>query len=358
MAVFILLGPEEGEKQELIKREREKIRLSFPDVEEYIFFGGDEDGNGLSSALSQTSLFSSYRFVVLKHFENVKRTDDTWRALEEFGKDSQDDCTLIVTSTETSATSFPKELAAKAGKENTIVFWEMKEDQKRRWIVENVRKMGFQITQDAIDEILSSVDNNTQEMKSLILSITNFLRVSDSPDSSITLETIGAYTSRTKGENGYSLFRALGEGNLEKALLCASSILLNDSREIIPALSVLSSSFRRLEAALEMKRDRKSEDEIFRSVTFVSPFSGGRKNSGINFKEKDLYRKAMRYYSLEDARAIIMLLGRYDKILKSASTEITRITLEKMIYSIVVGKGRETELTLSPPPLAPDYFRS
>ncbi|MGN1164235.1 MAG: DNA polymerase III subunit delta, partial [Candidatus Ornithospirochaeta sp.] len=161
MAVFILLGPEEGEKQELIKRERNKIRLSHPDVEEYTFFGGDEDGNGLSSALSQTSLFSSYRFVVLKHFENVKRTDDSWRALQDFGKDNQDDCTLIITSTETSATSLPKEISEKAGKENTIVFWEMKDDQKRRWIIDCARRMGFQITQDAIDEILSSVDNNT-----------------------------------------------------------------------------------------------------------------------------------------------------------------------------------------------------
>ncbi|MGN1164591.1 MAG: hypothetical protein ACI4S4_07305, partial [Candidatus Ornithospirochaeta sp.] len=202
------------------------------------------------------------------------------------------------------------------------------------------------------------VDNNTQEMKNLMLSITNFLRISEKSENTITLETIESYSSRTKGENGYSLFRALGEGNLEKALLCVSSILLNDPREMIPALSVLSSSFRRLEAALEMKRGRKSEDEIFRTVTFVSPFAGGRKSTGVNFKEKDLYRNAMRYYSLEDTKRIIQLLGRYDKILKSASTDMTKLTVEKMVYSIVVGKGRETDLSLSPPQLCADYFRS
>ena len=80
MAVFLLLGPEEGEKSEFIKREKNKILSLYPDAEDYVFFGGDEDG-GISSALSQSSLFSSYRFVVLKHYENVKKTDETYSAL-------------------------------------------------------------------------------------------------------------------------------------------------------------------------------------------------------------------------------------------------------------------------------------
>ena len=131
MAVFLLLGPEEGEKSEFIKRERNKIRSLYPDTEEYVFFGGDEDGGGISSALSQSSLFSSYRFVVLKHYENVKKTDETYSSLSDFGDNPQDDCTLIVTTTETSSVNLPKSLAVLAGKENTIVFWEMFDNEKR-----------------------------------------------------------------------------------------------------------------------------------------------------------------------------------------------------------------------------------
>ena len=91
MAVFLLLGPEEGEKAEFINREPDKIRSLYPDFEDYVFFGGDEDGGGLSSALSQSSLFSSYRFVVLKHYENVKKTDETYSSLDDFGSNAQDD---------------------------------------------------------------------------------------------------------------------------------------------------------------------------------------------------------------------------------------------------------------------------
>ena len=57
MAVFLLLGQEEGEKSEFIKRERNKIRSLYPDTEEYVFFGGDEDGGGISSALTRAPCF-------------------------------------------------------------------------------------------------------------------------------------------------------------------------------------------------------------------------------------------------------------------------------------------------------------
>lgn len=361
MAVFLLLGPEEGEKSEFIKRERNKIRSLYPDTEEYVFFGGDEDGGGISSALSQSSLFSSYRFVVLKHYENVKKTDETYSSLSDFGDNPQDDCTLIVTTTETSSVNLPKSLVSVAGKENTIVFWEMFDNEKRRWIREFASKEGYRITEDAIDEILSSVDNNTQEMKNLVGSITNFLKIQKSEDKTITLETIEAYSVRTKGENGYSLFRAIGEGNLEKALLSVSSILLNDSRDIIPALSVMATSFRRLEACIIMQKDRKSEKEIFDTVTFVSPYPsrpGAKRNVGVGGREKDLYRKAMRIYTLEDTRRIISLLGRYDTIIKSSSTDLLKLYAENLVYTIVEDKGRETPLSLDPPSLEKNYFKS
>ena len=197
-------------------------------------------------------------------------------------------------------------------------------------------------------------------MKNLVSSITNFLRIQNNGTRQITLDTIEAYSVRTKGENGYSLFSALAEGNLEKALMIVSSILLNDSRDLIPALSVLSISFRKLEAALMMKKERKSEDDIFRNVTFVSPYStvGKKPNVGISFREKETYRKAMRYYSLEDATRIVALLGSYDKILKSTSTDTVKITFETLIYSIVVNKGKEEGLSLSPPSLESNYFRN
>ena len=46
MAVFLLLGPEEGEKDELIKKEKDKRRSIYQEFEDYVCFGGDEGGGG------------------------------------------------------------------------------------------------------------------------------------------------------------------------------------------------------------------------------------------------------------------------------------------------------------------------
>lgn len=356
MAIFILLGPEEGEKNNWIANQKKIVLNSHPDAECYSFFGGDEEESGLVSALSQSSLFSSFRFVVLKHFENVKKTDDSYKAVVEFASAPQDDVVFIVVSSESGTSGLPKELVAAAGKENTITFWEMKDDQKKSWIRERCRKEGFQISQNAIEEILSSVDNNTQEMKNLVYSITTFLRIQNKGVRTIDTDDIEAYSARTKGENGYTLFRAVGEGDLEHALLIVQSILLNDSREIIPAVTVLANMFRRLENCLELKAERKSEDEIWKEATYISTYAGGRKQVGINFKERDLYRKAMRFYTLQDVRRIIVYLGKADSEVKSASTEMTKLYMETLVYRIIVDKGVEPSLNFEGPSLDTTAF--
>ncbi|MBQ0071066.1 MAG: DNA polymerase III subunit delta [Spirochaetales bacterium] len=356
MAIYILLGPEEGEKNQWIMRERKKALDNHPDAECYSFFGGDEDESSFVSAISQSSLFSSFRFVVLKHFENIKKTDDMYKATVEFAKEPQDDVVFVVVSSESGTSTLPKELVQAAGKENTITFWEMRDDQKKSWIRETCRREGFQISQNAIEEILSSVDNNTQEMKNLVSSITTFLRVQNKGIRNIDTDDIEAYSARTKGENGYTLFRAIGEGDLEHALLIVQSIILNDSREVIPAVTVLANMFRRLENCLELKAARKSEDEIWKEATFIPTYAGGRRQVGINFKERDLYRKAMRLYTLEDVRRIIVYLGKSDSEVKSASTDMTKLYMETLVYRIIVQKGREPNLNFDGPSLDSTVF--
>lgn len=351
MAVYILLGPEEGEKNQWIQNMRQRVLADHPDAECYTFFGGDEDQSSFVSAISQNSLFASFRFIVLKHFENVKKTDEMCQAAIEAAKEGQEDLVFVIVSSESSASSVPKELVNAAGKENTITFWEMKEDQKKSWIRERCRKEGFQISQDAVEEILSSVDNNTQEMKNLVLSITTFLRLQNKGARVIETDDVEAYSARTKGENGYTLFRAVGEGDLEHSLLIVQSILLNDSREVIPAVTVLANMFRRLENCLELKAARKSEDQIWKEATFIPTYSGGRRQVGINFKERDLYRKAMRFYSLEDVRRIIVYLGKADSFVKSASTDMTKLYMEELVYRIIVNKGAEPSLEFDGPSL-------
>ncbi len=351
--IYILLGPEEGEKNALIRKLKKETLERIPDTECYTFFVGDDDTSSYVSAVSQSSLFSSHRFIVLKGLENLKKSDPVYTSTLLAVKDNQNDLTLILVSEESLTSSFDKTILDAAGKERTKIFWELSESDKRNWIISCVNKEGFSITRDAIEEILSTVENNTQEMKNAVLSITNFLRLKKK--TTIERDDIEAYTTASKGENGYTLFRSLGEANLDKALKIVNSIILNDPKNLLPSISVVANQFRRIEEAIRMKERRIPENTIFTELTAFSSFSY-KARSGVNFKERDLFRTTMRNYTKEDVENIILTLGKYDSALKSAQSENLEILGELLCYTIIVGKGKESPLTLAPPSLSLNPF--
>ena len=343
--VYIFLGPEEGEKKEAIAKIKRDVLTKYPDSEVYSFFVGDDEEGSYISAVSQPSLFSSHRFIVFKNFENIKKSDETYKATIEAVKSNSDDLTLIIVSSESNKNSIDNALLSASG-DNTKIFWELKDEDKKAWISNKVRKEGFQITKDAVEEILSTVENNTEEMKNLVLSITSFLRLKDEKRT-IDRDDIELYATRTKGESGYTLFKALGEANLEKALTIVDTIILNDSRDIISALSIVASQFRRIESALKMKKEGKRDDVIYKELTSFSLYSSSKARIGVNFKEKELFRVTMKNYTLEDVRRIIILLGNYDNVVKATSTDNLLLTVEFLVYLIIVNKGRESNLSLN-----------
>ena len=354
--IYILLGPEEGEKNNLIRKIKGSLLESFPDTECYSFFVGDDDESNYIAAVSQPSLFASHRFIVIKGLDELKKSDPVYLQTIEAVKDNQSDLTLIITSTETALSKFDKIILDAAGKERTRIFWELKESEKIEWIRNKAREEHFNITPEAIREILNTVENNTEEMKNLVLSITNFLRIKGEKNT-IERDDIEAYSTASRGENGYTLFRALGERDLERALNIVGSIALNDSRNILPAFTVVGNQFRRIEEALKMRNRGMAERTIFETLvaftTYTTPFKG---KPGVNFRETELFKTTMRNYSLEDVERIILLIGKADTLLKAASSDSLLITSERLVYSIIVSKGAETPLDLSPLVLTPDTF--
>lgn len=354
--IYILLGPEEGTKNNYISTIRKKVLSSYPDAECYSFFVGDDDEASFTAAVSQSSLFSSYRFIVLRGWENVKKTDSVYKETIEAAKSGQSDLTLIIASTDSSSLTWDKSLTSAAGKDRTVTFWELTEEEKRNWIIQAVSKENFRITQDAVEEILSSVENNTAEMKNLVVSITNFLRIKGEKNV-IERDDIEAYSTFSKGENGYSLFRYIASSDLDKALKAVNAMILNDQRDLLPALTVIANQFRRVEEALRMKKRGTPDAVIFKELNAFSTYSTYKARSGVNFKEADTFRKAMRNYTLEDVSRIILFLGKSDTEVKAASTDSLLMTAEMICYTIIVEKGRTTPLSLSIDELvSPDPF--
>ena len=63
-------------------------------------------------------------------------------------------------------------------------------------------------------------------------------------------------------------------------------------------------------------------------------------------RDKQTFRIAKSNYSLADCRRIIPYLDGMDISVRNAGTDEVALTLELMVYTIIVGKGRCTSLRL------------
>ena len=348
---YLLLGPEEGEKNEWLAGEKKRVLSAYPDAEIHQFYAGDDTGEAISSVLSQSSLFSSFRLVIIKQFENRSGKDGIAKALEDYLKAKQDDAEVIIVSSEKSQAKIPKPILDGIGKDGIKMFWEMFENKKRDWITSAFRKEGFSISTDAVEEILFSTENNTQDMKNLVSSLSLYFKATAPGKGQVTLDDIEQYAIKTRGEDGYTLFAAIADCDTEHALLIMKTILESDSYGAIRAISVVTSRFRLLESALEMKRKGSSIDAIAANAEYLSPYPSSFKEKGIRKKEIPAISKAMKNYSLEDVKRIIVYLGKMDSAVKTASSELLPTVLSSLVFTIIADKGNETGIDLLSSPL-------
>ena len=98
---YLLLGPEEGEKNEWLRAEKARVLKAHPDAEVHLFYVGDDDGEAIGSVLSQSSLFSSFRYVVIRQYENrAGARDSVTAAITSYLSSGQEDAELVIVSSE------------------------------------------------------------------------------------------------------------------------------------------------------------------------------------------------------------------------------------------------------------------
>ncbi len=348
---YILLGPEEGNKNEWIQKEKKRVLNEHPDAEITTFFAGDDNGNALSAVLGQSSLFSSFRLGIVKMFENRSAKDGLAEAIIAFLESGQSDAELIIATSEKSEARIPKGILDRIPKEQRIFFWEMFENKKREWIEKAFRADGFMITPDGVDEILFSSENNTQDMKNLVSSLTLYFRASGSTKKTITSDDIAEYGIKTRTEDGNTLFFAIAEGDLEHAIMIMKTISESDSFGLQRAFTVIGTKFRLLESFLREKADGADDRSAAAAATYISPYPENFAQRGIKTRELPYFLKAARKYSISDAGRIIRYLGRIDAYMKSAGSDTDYLVFTEVLYTIIVKKGEETRISLLPPDL-------
>ena len=339
---YLLLGPEEGDKKEKLDAIKREIKASYPDHEEESYYASDDSASSILSSLRQPSLFSSFRIVTINHLELAKKDSPLVKGLKEYVKTPQEDVCLIMISID-STSFFSTEEEKKIEK---TIFYEEFESNKINWIRTTFRKNSFAVTEDAIEEILSSVENNKAEMKNLIDLISSYYRAKDESKKVIDGDDVSAVITREKGENGYTLFKAIAKKDLEEALMIISSIALNDPMRLVGTLSTLTGEFRLTENAIELKEEGYSDKEIQKEARAITTSSFSPK--GFNFRRRDGIFLCMRNYSKADIRRIIIYLIKSDNELKKAGGEAEDI-FKDIVYNIIVNAGKVNDRDIYTP---------
>lgn len=338
--VYLLLGPETGEKQERIKAIRNQITQengSAPELHHY--YPTDDGWEGqLYQNLTTVGFFASWQLVILSQVELLGAKES--KQLADFlkpllaPKPAPYQATLILVSDATYLregkilqTTIPKDL--------TATFYEMFDDRKEEWIRSYFHRHGLSITPDGISTLLDMVENNTTELKIAANQLILFWQL-EKRSAPVDGEAIETYMANTKEEDAFTLFPAIMERDLKGSIRILQQIFaLGDSRTSFNLYSQLLYQFRKLLSIEEIYQQTHSENEAFRNAQVF-----GKNAAVFTPKDKGTYKKALASYSLDQARQALSCMEDADIPLKGAG-DMSMTVWEQLLATIILHNGKK-----------------
>lgn len=324
--IWLLLGPEHGQKQDFLADLRDKLTKQFreaPDVHKFYAF--ETPFSDVLSLLQNGDLFAAHKLVLIQNADEYKKADND--LIKAYAKKPAAESTLVLISDETKADT----LGRIVPKDQTKVFWEMFESQKKGWVLHHFKEIGLGMTSDAADFFLEMVDNSTDQIRLEAQKLLAFFE----RGATVSLEDLETYLVHTKEENVFSLFEKMTTGDFPRALEVLKKILSSKETEGIGLLGGLTWQFKNLLAFQVKLLERVAADEAFVQLKVFSKKAQANLQAGA------------RRYSLADLQAILVLTADFDQRLRLYRTEHHSLVLELYLYYAVVKKGRATE--------APDF---
>ena len=332
MSAHLLLGPEAGAKEGVLREIRDGLRKEYGSELEIIrFYPFECEGGELTSALLNTSIFSDHRLVILSQAEgaNAALVDEVASYLER----PSEGATLVIISSELYISSKISKLIPKA---NTQTFYDLLEREKGEWIRSFFRRMGIMISADGVDTLIDISEDNTQELRTICTQLGLFWQIADK-GRAIEEEDVDQYVFHSRQEDAFTLFPLIARGDLRQSLKSLSVILgSGESQTSILLLRGLLWQFRRLLSVQEEFASGASEFDAFAQAKVMEKGSAIKKP-----KDKTTYRNAAKRYTLEQTQAIIAALIKADVALKEGGSEMTATIWERLLYQIIVKRGEE-----------------
>jgi DNA polymerase III subunit delta len=318
--VYLLLGPEEGEKRQFIDDYIQKAAKKLGEKPEILkFYTFESTMIDIVALLQNGSLFSKYTIVMLFNVETIKSGDDL-KILLDYLDHPSETATLFLVSSQFYLPG--KKIQDKIPGSNKKIFWELAENRKQSWIHEFFKKHDIQIEQPALAFLLEMVENNTQDLKSICQKLSLFF----GSGSIIKEEDLGKYVYHSKEENVFTLFERITQRDFSASIEILHKILLSGESDGIKLLSGLLWQLRKL---LEFKRLLKQNFhsyEIFKKLK-------------LNKKNQHIYSLAHKNYTLKEIVTILVLIFDFDVGLRGVKADMHTMMFQLLLYYIIKKGG-------------------
>ena len=381
-------GPEIGEKKEIIKLIEDKL---FPnqEAEKYTFYcGGDFDIVKFMDALKSGLLFSQKKIILLKNIEminsssikrienyiipkviqaerfeneilskitdqnkkkfllkNYYKEEDTYRLNNELKvKDKKsiveilysinyknyNKDTYLIMLNETND-KIPQGLIDLFVPQQNIIFWEMFESQKINWLRLEFKKYDLYIDDEAISFILDMIENNKEQLEKEVNKISAlFNEAYKSGKKVIDRPFFEEYLYHSKIETPFSLYSAMLNKNLQKAIDILETLFLTDE---IGLLNGLVWSHRRFLKALDLYENQKMTiSDVFSTLKITVQ------------KNKEDFKNGLKVYNFNHASLMFYYISELDYYLKILPGNLKLIKLQEFVINFVNGDTRKSFL--------------
>ncbi len=325
-AVYLYTGPENGEKNDAVQNIRAALKKKFGETEEYSYYASETPVKDFMGILENESLFANAVCVTVKNAETLKKKEDIETITKWISSSTSESNVLILTSDEISIdTKIEKAIPAS----NKKIFWEMFENQKVPWIQNFFRKNGYSIQEEAAEDILEMIENNTEALKN---ECSRFF-ILFPKGTQITAKDVDSVLSHSREENAFTLFEAMAEEipeqekRLEKSLDILQKIRLSKENSSVMIIAGLTSCFRKLLLWHKLRVQGQNDDFNLKINGFASK------------KLKTQYSKAANHWTSGQTTAILADLATSDMEIRSSGTLLEDTILQKLIYEIIVKKG-------------------
>jgi DNA polymerase III subunit delta len=315
--VWLLLGPERGEKDAFLENALSSLRKSAgADVEVQRVYPFDTRMVDLVALLRNGSLFAPHRAVILGSVEAVKGQTEA-AILGDYCAAPAPDVTLFLLSDEVSDIS--SRVLKAVPKDRQKIFWEMFEGRKVDWVRNFFRKRRVDIDQETIDFVLETVENNTHDLEIECGRLADYFGSSGK----LTLEQAQTYLYHGRQENAFTLFDRLAARDFEGCQEVLDKILLSRDAEPFAILGGLLWQVRKLHALHVLVADNYPPEEAIARLGVRSK------------KSQRTYLEARRLYTREQVEALILLIADTARRIRMGRAETHRLVMEMFLYSAV-----------------------